>query len=255
MLSIEQYIYMFYPVILTVIVMLFVRIVLVRLLSGLVNRGVLTLGTKLTLVRVIDMIVLLTVLLSAVQLFARSLVVYVLIVLFGSVIIVLFYYEIREFTAYISLQLLRYVRGRSLEIYLPGHQRSVTGKIVSIEPFSSIIEDIYGNRIYVANSLLVNSVIREYVPALKLIVTMNPRGRELDAIVSDLREAFRRGEVGAFRLIENQITILKASEDQVRLGLMVTPLSIPIRINDVVRLIDSIKKMYGEHGVVVEIIE
>ncbi len=251
--GIEDYIMLTWPVVVVFAVMIIVRMILVRLLTGLVNRGVLTLGTKLTLVRVVDMIVLLTILLSVLQYFAESLVIYAIIVIFGSIIIVLFYYEIREFTAYISLQLLRYIRGRSLEIYLPGHIAPVSGKIVSIEPFSSIIEDMYGNKIYVANSLLLNSVIKEYVPTIKITLTMNLRGREVVSIIKDLSDAFRRGEIGAFRLIENQLAIRSVSEHRVKLTIYVSPLSTPVRVNDVVKLVNSIMDMFREHDVVIEI--
>ncbi len=253
--SIERILYDFAPAIILLIAIIVLRYFISRLLSTLYQRGYIGVGTKITIMRIMDSVFILVFSLFIIQSYVPSIVTYAIIAIFALLIAILFFYEIREFTAYITLQLVRYIRGRYLEIHLPGHHKPIYGRIVSMDPFSSTIEDIFGNRTYIANSLLLYSAIRETSPfiPLRLRIKRNP-AIELREIIERLINVMKSGGVAVFRIQENQIEIERIDQSEITIALRIIPASLPVRINDLIKLMKHIENEFRDCNPVIELI-
>jgi len=253
--SIEEALYEFAPAIILLVAIIVLRYFISRLLTTLYQRGYIGVGTKITIMRIMDSIFILVFSLFIIQSYVPSIVTYVIIVIFALLVAILFFYEIREFTAYITLQLVKYIKGRYLEINLPGHHRPIYGRIISMDPFSSTIEDIYGNRTYVANSLLLYSAIRETSPFIPIRIRIQRTPAiELKEVIDRLANVMRSGGIAVFRIQENQIEIEKIDQSEISLSVRVIPASLPVRINDLLKLIKYIENEFREYNPVIELI-
>ena len=104
--SIESLLYSLQPAIITIVVLLLLRLILNRILSSLAERGTLTITTRATIIRFTDIIVFFIAVIVILQTFIEP---YQLLIAVSILVILgvfLFYYELREFMAYINLQLL-----------------------------------------------------------------------------------------------------------------------------------------------------
>lgn len=245
--------YSWFVIVLLLIVV--TRILLTRIVTILFERGIFSIGTKAMLTRIIDTIMIIVVIIAVLQLFQASMVGYLVMVIVAAMILIVFFYEIREFTAYVSLQLLRYIKGRSLEIHLPGHQQPVYGKIIAMDPMSSIIEDIYGNKYFVANSILVNALVKEKHPSILIRLVLTRRNNiTLKELIENIVGIFGSSDLPTFRLRENQIEIVRVEGNKVVLNIYVTPIAIPVRVVDIVKLVETLNYRLRDYEPVIEVI-
>ncbi len=253
--SIERILYDLAPAIILLAVIIVLRYFVSRLLSTFYRRGYIGVGTKITITRIMDSIFILIFSLFIIQSYVPSIVTYVVIVIFALLVAILFYYEIREFTAYITLQLVKYIRGRYLEISLPGHHRPIYGRIIAMDPFSSTIEDVYGNRTYVANSLLLHSAIRETSPFIPIRIRIQRTPAiELKEVIDKLTNVMRGEGIAVFRMQEHQIEIEKIDQSEISMFIKVIPASLPVRTNDLLKLIKYIENEFREYNPIIELI-
>lgn len=254
-LTIENILFSLQSTIIISLLAILIRFIINRFLSVLFDRGAITIGTKSTIMRFVDVIVVLVILVAFLQaLVAPPIVVYAVLV-FATITITLFYYELREFVAYINLQLIRHIRGRNYEIYLPNHAKPIYGRIVSIELMNTIVEDMYGRRIYIANSLLVNAIIKEYVPVIQLRLRLSHAEGDPIKVIEDVTASIKSIDIGVFRLDEKKILIDKIGGGEVVARINAYPLSIPIRLTDLVKLADMLSKSLAKYNPVIEFME
>lgn len=232
------------------------RILLTRIINILYERGIFSFGTKAMLTRIIDTIMIIVVIIAFLQLFQASIIGYLVMIIFAAMIITLFFYEIREFTAYVSLQLLRHIKGRILEIHIPGHNQPIYGKIISTDPMSSIIEDIYGNKYFVANSVLVNALVKEKQPTIRLRVTLTKKnGISLKELIENIVSIFSSSSLPTFSLGEEQVEIVKINGDNVTLDIHVKPTNTPIRSTDMIKLMEILGTRLKDYNVSIELLK
>ncbi|OYT37824.1 MAG: hypothetical protein B6U89_06765, partial [Desulfurococcales archaeon ex4484_58] len=167
----------------------------------------------------------------------------------------LFYYELREFLAYINLQLLRHLRGKTFEIYLPSHSKPIYGRIINIDLLNSTIEDIYGRRIYVSNSLLLNSILREHIPSIQLKITLNDIGDKVQDVLSNILSSFKEIDTGIFRIDDRKVSIERVSSNQISFKLVINPTSTPIRVSDLLSFTNTLNNLLSKYKPVIEVIE
>ncbi len=253
--DIENALQIMQPIIVTIIVILLLRFILNKILSSLTERGTLTITTKATIMRFVDIIVGFIIILVVLQALIQPYQVFVVVAILLFISFFLFYYELREFVAYINLQLLRHLRGRTFEIRLPNHEKPVYGRIVNIELLNSTIEDIYGKRIYVSNSLLVNAVLREHIPSIELRITLHKLGPELASALENILGSLREIDTGIFRIDTKKISIEKVSRNSITFRLIVFPTSTPIRISDLLNFIELLNNLLNKYEPSIEVIE
>ncbi len=234
-------------------VVLLVRYLVSWFVSTLRQRGMISASTKSMLIRILDLIVIIAVILGVVESFTASLTPYIIVIAIGIMLFILFYYEIREFTAFITIQLQKYARGTWIEVHLPGQMRPLRGRIIEIEPFNSILEDLYGNRVYLANSVLVNALIREYTPCVTMRISIDqPENLTLDEILHLIKEAVRGAP---FRMDETRTPINSIGGNRLTFTLRLIPLSTPVRSTDLYRLMRKIGSVLSKHNPYIEIVE
>lgn len=248
----------FFDLLTPVLIMLLIGLiylVITRFLTALMNRGRISASTKATLSRLIGIISVFTIIVVFLQVIVSIELLVITIAILAFVSILIFFYELREFIAYINLQLLRHLHGRNYEIKLPYHEKPIYGRIVNIEPLSSTIEDIYGRRIYVANSLLVNSVMKEYIPSIQLRIRLSHAEGDPFTVVKDITDSIKAIDLGIFRLDEKKIIIEKIGGGEVVTRINAYPTSLPIRLTDLVKLADSLNKSLTKYNPIIEFID
>ncbi|MCD6301201.1 MAG: hypothetical protein J7L82_03925 [Staphylothermus sp.] len=253
--SIENLLYSLRSAIIIVLLVILIRFIIGRLLTVLFDRGIITLGTRSTIMRFVDVVAVLVVITAFLQSLVAPPVVLYTLAIFTLLSSVLFFYEIREFIAYINLQLIRHIRGRNYEILLPNHNKPIYGRIVSVELMNTIIEDVYGRRIYVANSLLVNAIIKEYVPVIQLRIKLSHAEGDPIRVIEDVADSLRKVDIGVFRLDEKKLIIDKIGRGEVIARINAYPLAIPIRLTDLIKLADSLSKSLAKYNPVIEFME
>ena len=234
-------------------VVVLIRYLVAWFVSTLMNKGVVSLSTKSIIVRVLDLTVIITIILGIVESLTASLTPYIIVLTLAIMLFVLFYYEIREFTAFITMQLQKYARGAWIEAYLPGITLPVRGRIVEIDPFSSIIEDLHGNQIYVANSILVNSLIKEYRPLVTMKISLDlPSTVTIDELLDKVKSIISETP---FRLDESRIPLNSLDQGRLTLTLRLVPLSTPIRSNDLFKVMKRVSNALTGYNPSVNIAE
>jgi len=234
-------------------VVILIRYLVAWFVSTLMNKGIISLSTKSVIVRVLDLTVIITIILGVVESLTASLTPYIIVLTLAIMLFILFYYEIREFTAFITMQLQKYARGAWIEAYLPGITLPVRGRIVEIDPFSSIIEDLHGNQIYVANSILVNSLIKEYRPLVTMRISLDiPAATTIDDLLDKVKSIISETP---FRLDESRIPLNSLEQNRLTLSLRLVPLSTPIRSNDLFKIMKRISNVLADYNPSVNIAE
>ncbi len=245
----EKIIYVF----IFIAVVLLIRYLISWFVSTLRQRGLISASTKSMLIRILDLLVIIVVILGVVESVTASLTPYIVVIALGIMLFVLFYYEIREFTAFITIQLQRYARGTWIEVHLPGQIKPLRGRIVEIEPFNSVLEDLYGNRVYMANSVLVKALIREYTPCVSMRISIDqPENITLDDMLQLIKEAVRGTP---FRMDESRVPINSIGGNRLTFTLRLIPLSTPVRSSDLYKMMRKISNMLSRYNPYIEIIE
>ncbi len=243
------------PIIVSLVIILVIRVLLGRLISTLYQRGIISIGTKITLTRVLDTGAVIAAIIVVLQSYAMAATTYLVIFLLAAFIVTIFYYEIKGFTAYISLQLLRYIKGKYLEIRLPNQFKPIYGRIVSMEPFSSTIEDVNGERVYVANSLLVNAVVKESMPFIPIRIKVRmSSGDSLREVIDDIVNVFRRGLVNVFRVDESRIIVSRVTSSEAEIIVYAITMAIPVRLSDIIKLLDILRIELSKYDPVIEVL-
>ncbi len=252
---VESIIFKMWTAIAITLLVVVIRIILARFITALMNRGRISAGTKSTLIRLIDVISIFIILVAFLELVVTAYMLVVTVALLIIASIILFFYELREFLAYINLQLLRHIHGRTYEFKLPHHDKPVYGRIISIEPLNSTIEDIYGRRIYVSNTLLVNSIMTEYIPSIQLLIKLSHAEGDPMTVVNDVIDSIKRLELSVFRIDEKKIVIRRIGGGEVSIIIRAFPTSLPVRLSDLLRLVEKINKSLAKYNPVIQFLE
>ncbi len=240
----------------TIVIALLIRFFLNWLLSGMAGRGVISLSTKNLLSRVIDIATLVVIVLGFVSTITASLIPYMVVLIIGILTFVIFYHEIREFSAFINIQLLKLKKNLWVEVYLPGIDKPLVGRIVDITPFNAVLEDLLGNKVYIANSVLVNSVFRERQPHVVVRIgifnTSNPNEHlDIKKITDEVRKAV--ADV-LFRVESDGVMIKSIKEGSVELILNIAPVKPPVNAGDLYKLVEAIYNALRSYSPEVEVL-
>lgn len=245
-------------IVLLIGVALAIRFVFSWLISGISRRGVISAGTKALVTRVMDIAIVVMILIGVVGTLTASLVPYVVVFVIAVLSLLLFYNEVREFSAYINIQLMRLRRNPWVEIFLPGIDKPITCRIIDISPFNTTLEDVFGNKIYVPNTVLSNSVYRARQPhvvlriGLSLIHGIASTGNfDCNRVVGVV------GEIAGGMLfrIETEGTILRVIDPQrAEITVNLVPAKLPIRATDITRLITRLSQELKDYRPEIEIV-
>ncbi|MEM4485931.1 MAG: hypothetical protein QW116_01655 [Zestosphaera sp.] len=245
-------------IIILVGVALAIRFVFSWVISGISRRGVISAGTKALVTRIVDIAIVVMILIGVVGILTASLVPYVVVFVIAVLSLLLFYNEVREFSAYINIQLMKLRRNPWVEIFLPGIDKPITCRIVEISPFNTTLEDVFGNKIYVPNTVLSNSVYRARQPhivlriGLSVIHGLASTGNfDCSRLTSTISEIV--GDM-LFR-VEAEGTILRVIDPQrAEVIVSLVPAKLPIRAVDVTRLVSKLSGELKDYKPEIEVV-
>lgn len=254
-ISIEEFLRQLQPLFIALILIVIIRFIINYIISSLVERGKVTYVTRSIFMRTIDLILLFIAISIILHTFFAPYQIFIALTVLIIVLAILFLYELREFIAYINLQLMRRISGRVYEIHLPNHNKPIYGKIVSINPLETVIEDLYGRRIHVSNSLLMNSILREHVYSITLKITLRDLGEKPVEELNRIIKVIRNIESKVFRIDERKVLINEISSDKCVLKIIANPIVTPIRTIDLIELIERLNSNLSNYKPIVELVE
>ena len=112
------------------------------------------------------------------------------------------------------------------------------------------------NKIHVINSLLVNAIVKEHTPSILLRLKLRPGNNvKLSDLIRKINMVFNESKIPVFRIHENQIEISRIRGEEIVLNLNVTPISMPIRVSDMIRLINHLMESLREYNPEIEIVK
>lgn len=232
-----------------------IRYLLGKFISSLVQRGSISASTKVTLVRMIDLGLLSAFLIISVNVVTASLTPYAVVAILGLLVMTFFFYEVKQFAAYITLQMFKHVKGRNAEIFLQGYSEPIKGRVVDLTPLTSVIEDIFGNKIYIPNTLLIESAIKEHNPSINVRAVLNLTGDEdIIELFNKVKTAFKQIDLGPFRFNESHITIKSLDSESLVIDVRLTAIALPIRNPDVLRILNQLSKELHQYKPVLQIV-
>ncbi len=242
-------------ILLLVVVIVIIRYMLSKFITSLVQRGSISVSTKVTLIRMVDLGLLSAFLIISVNIITASLTPYAIIAILGLIVLTLFFYEVKQFAAYITLQMFKHVKGRNAEIFIQGYSEPIKGRVVDLTPLTSVIEDLFGNKIYVPNTLLIESAIKEHNPSINIRIMLKLReGEDVMELFSNVKSAFKKVDLGSFRFNESYITIKSLDVDTLTIDVRLSTIALPIRNPDILRILNQLSKTLQHYRPVLEII-
>lgn len=241
-----------------IVVAVTVRFVFSWLIANIAKRGVISSGTRILITRIVDIVVVVMILIGVVGIVTASLVPYVVVFVIALLSLLLFFNEVKEFSAYINIQLMRLRRNPWVEVYLPGIDKPLTCRILDISPFNTTLEDVFGNKIYVPNTVLSNSVYRARQPhvvvrlELSVIHGLASTGDfECSKVISEVSEIARDL---LFR-VETESTLLRMiSSQKAEIVVSLVPAKLPIRASDITRLTTRLSEALKDYKPEIEIV-
>ncbi len=262
-------------IVIIIILATIIRLLFSRFLGVLQNRGIITGAFKTLITRILDTIIIIFATIIIIQIITAEFIHYIIILVIGVLFFTLFYYEIKEFIAFITLQVERKTLKTWLEIYPPNSNNVIRGKIIEILPSSSIIEDIYGNKIRIANTALLYSLIKEYIPNIQLKITVSLKevlkNNEIFKFIKDvtdnmplnsydiyhvIRQLLSRSLTSSiFKIDERSITLKNIDKDFLTCIVKLIPSQTPLRKSDIDKVIKDIFQRFPEKSISIEILE
>jgi len=239
-----------FAVILLTIVL--IRVLASRLLGVLVSRGTISPSMRDIFTRVIDIALVLSGVSAAVMIFIPEywgiLVVFSIL---GIVALVILIYPLTSYVALIVIQLGLPLRNRFYEILLPGSRKPLNGRIVDTTPQYVLLEDARGETYYIPNNLLARAVFKQSVARVRLRLTVELKkeavsnGLKLEAlnelILGVLRDYRHPGFKDSKRVLQ-----VRVSSDRLEYLVVMYPLSLPIREDDVARVMVEVANILRE---------
>ncbi len=222
-----------------IVVTVSIRYLVAWFVNTLAGSGVISYSARTLIIKVLDILVISAIIVVSIHLITASLTPYIVATIIGVLTFVIFYYEIKEFTAFITVHLQKFTKGAWIEILIPRIECALKGRIVDVQLFNSVLEDIHGNRTYIANSLLVNSIIREYKPKVYVKIKLNGLNSDDELVGLDTKIMYKVKEASAelpFRLEESKTFVESIANGSVTFAMELIPLSIPVRASDITKL-------------------
>lgn len=236
-------------IILTLIV---VRILLKRVLDTLSIKRVLSIEAKEAIIRVLDIFIVITAFLMFLSQFVEVYSVLIAIGVIGLTIAIILFDRIRGFVIYIRLQADRRILNKPYMIILPGFSKSIYGRVISITSTYCTVEDVFGDRYIVPNTLIYNAILKPYTPYLTFRLKVKlPEGDSVEQILEVVKNI--RSDI--FRVDERKCVIDKISKNYIELKIVVHPLSATIRPIDIQNFVVEQLRHFKDYITEIELLD
>ncbi|MEM4481711.1 MAG: mechanosensitive ion channel family protein [Desulfurococcaceae archaeon] len=235
-----------------ILTLIAVRVLLKRVLDTLNTKKILSFEAKETIIRVLDIFIIIIAFLMLLSQFIEVYSVLIAVGVLGLSIAVILFDRIKGFIVYLRLQADRRVLNKPYMIILPGFGKSIYGRVTNISSTYCTIEDIFGDRYMVPNTLIYNAVLKPYTPYLVFRLRVKLSSEEDKKQVLELIKNLRSD---VFRVDERKCIVDRISKDEVDLKIALHPLSTTIRSADIQNFIAEQLERFKEYEVEIELIE
>ena len=248
----------FVLIVILIVVAVAVRFIFSWLITSISKRGVISSGTRILVTRIVDIVIVVMILIGVAGIVTASLVPYIVVFVIAILSLLLFYNEVKEFSAYINIQLMKLRRNPWVEVYLPGIDKPITCRVLDISPFNTTLEDVFGNKIYVPNTVLSNSVYRARQPHVVLRLGLSVIHRiastgdfDCNKVVSKVNEVAR--DV-LFRVETENVLLRMIDPQKVEIVVSLVPAKLPIRASDVTKLTTKLSEVLKDYRPEIEVV-
>lgn len=235
-----------------ILLLILFRILLGRFLGGLVKRGVIHPNIRGIVLRIIDWVILIVIIVAVLSIFTEVATLSLPILLAVIILLVINWRTIREFTSYLELNILRHIYTGYYEISLPTG-KTIRGKIAETTPTSSIVEDVYGYRYHVTNTLLLESVFKEVAPGVIIRLYVEDPARPAVELVEDIIDKLLALNHPIFRFDVKKTVIEGITSNKWRIVLHFIASSPVIRPTDIASLLSAIRQQLAEYKIDLEV--
>lgn len=237
--------------VIAITLLVLIRFFTKQLLEKLSARGIITGGMKEIILRITDFLVI------AISAFSIAYAFRIHELSFPAVIVILVllilnWRTLREFTAYLELSALTFLRDRHFDIYL-GSGKTISAKIIEVKPMSTTLEDISGNIYYIANTRLSEAIFVKSEPGVWIKVTLR---KEIPASrdgLDDLLQAIADIEHPVLRLDGGKTYIERISGEGLTLTLFLRCSTASVRFTDIAGYLAALYQKLQKYDPVIEV--
>ncbi|MCS7128629.1 MAG: mechanosensitive ion channel [Sulfolobales archaeon] len=249
--ELEELLWRALPAILILLVLLVLRFLVNRFISAMHTRKVLSLSVKYILLKVVDYVIILVYLSCLLYIYLPTMPILYVVGLVSAAFILIFFYDVREFLAYFYIIASKYPRGRPVVISIPRYSYRVFGRVNEVHMHGAEVEDFYGNKIYIPNTLLASSITIEtpVLVSLRVKALFTDRSRiseEISSLVDRMSKEISQKIPFSFDKESSYIEKIDVDRGEAMLILRFKPLSLPIKRSSTYELTKYIISNYGE---------
>ncbi|MEM4475947.1 MAG: hypothetical protein QXS73_01345 [Desulfurococcaceae archaeon] len=249
--ELEELLWKALPAILILLALLVLRLLVNRFISAMHERRILSLSVKYILSKVVDYIIILVYLSCLLYTYLPTIPVIYVIGFVTATFILMFFYDVREFLAYFYIIASKYPRGRPVVISLPRYGYRVFGRVNEVHMHGAEIEDFYGNKIYIPNTLLAGSITIEtpVLVSLRVKTLFTDRSRisdEISSLIDRLSKEISQKIPFSLDKESSYVEKIDVDKGEAMLILRFKPLSLPIKRGSTYELTKYIVSNYGE---------
>ncbi len=225
--------------IIIVLTLVIVRVLFKKLLDSLAMRGTISVTGKETVLRILDISI---IVISFLVLVAQFIEVHTALIAIAGLALVLVFMlidKIRGFIAYLSLQMDKKIMGKYFEIVLPGFKEPVYGRVAKISSSYCEIEDVFGEKYLIPNTVMYNAVLKPLTPTVVFDIRLKITGEE------DLRkliELFKSFKPEVFRIDDRRTIIRHVGPSRFTIRIVAHPTGPSIRH---IEIIDFMSELIG----------
>ncbi|MEM1661700.1 MAG: hypothetical protein QXP72_03445 [Desulfurococcaceae archaeon] len=239
-MSIEKFISEYLiPIVVTIIAALTLRFIIDNLmLEGLVKKKKISLSSRNLIGRIIDIALSIIITIIILHIVVPHLYIYVYVSIALIIVITLFYHILREFLAYLQLIMRKIPINEYVSVRIPGYLEPITGKLATIDPISSVIQNPRYGTIQILNSVLARSIIRVDRPKIFLIISLR-KTEEINTMYDEIQLVVKKLKTTVFR-VDEEVFIEEATKDRVKFRITLKPVMINYRQKDLAEVLDEI---------------
>ncbi|MEM1515868.1 MAG: hypothetical protein QXH24_07495, partial [Candidatus Bathyarchaeia archaeon] len=149
-----------------IVTLVVVRFILKRLLETLVSRRVLSLEAKDTIIRVLDIFVIISALFVLLAQFVEVYPALIAVGILSLVLSIVLFDRIRGFIEYIRLRADGRILNKPYMFILNGLEKPIYGRVTNITSTHCIIEDLNGDEYIIPNIIMHNAILKPHIPCL-----------------------------------------------------------------------------------------
>lgn len=232
-----------------IITLVVIRFILRRLLNTLVAKRVLSLEAKDTIIRVLDIFIIVSALFVVLAQFVEVYPALIAVGILSLVLSLILFDRIRDFIEYVRLRADGRLLNKPYMFILNGLEKPIYGRVTNVTSTYCIIEDLNGDEYMVPNILMHNAILKPHVPCLIFELRVKLKERK---DIEKIAELVRNIKSDVFKVEERKCMINKVKALEVDLKIAAHPIMATLRPIDIHNFILELLEHFKEYDTEVE---